>query len=288
MKRFFPWLKSFILMGIPTIISAIGVAVSLISFSSRHKVMLVIFNIFLLVIYMFAVVIYSRNEVNLNSLKTDLEASNEIIIVYKRLFEHWAKKIYDFAEAVKDNSVTNLSWDKLGYYDMICFECCEMIKRFCSTQEDNISVNFIEYKVDKNGEEFIEMIIDTNQSSTKPRSFEIKEKLSESKYHYAELIRKKFKGIEVATNNEDIRRIFKKINPDADMSKYTQYIAIPIYCKKNKLLGIFEIITEYDCIIESEKKKLLKFAKEKITPYTNSILLVDKIHKGLYATPEDV
>lgn len=92
----------------------------------------------------------------------------------------------------------------------------------------------------------------------------------------------------MAINNEEILKIFNRITRNTDLSKYCQYIALPIYCTSNKLLGVFQVVTKYDYIIESERVDLLKFVEEKLIPYSNLIVLVDKINKGLYVNPQNI
>ena len=165
-----------------------------------------------------------------------------------------------------------------------------MIQRYCNPNGDNskkknVSVSFIEYTVDEKGNGYIQMVSDSNPQGAKPSAMNKKERLEKSEYYYAELIRKR-KPMEVAVNNGEIRQKFKEVSRTSDLAKYTQYIAIPVSCSNNKILGIFQVTTEYDYIIESSMESLLHFAKEKVIPYTNLVLLVDKIHKGLYACPE--
>ena len=68
------------------------------------------------------------------------------------------------------------------------------------------------------------------------------------------------------------------------MNKYTQYIAIPLYCKSGKLLGIFQIVTKNGYIIENDKLKMQQFVTDNIIPFSNLIVLADKIYKGLYVS----
>lgn len=95
--------------------------------------------------------------------------------------------------------------------------------------------------------------------------------------------------IEVAVNTEEILRIFRAVSIGNNLEKYTQYIAIPVYCK-NILLGVFQIVTKYDYYIEQEKSALIEFATKNVIPYSNAIALIDSIYKGLYRNinPEQI
>lgn len=279
------WVRNFITLGIPTIISVVGIITSLIDMSGELKIGLIIVSVILLVLFLRVIFWYSKNDDSyaeiVKELRADLSAYQGIVSAYTRLFETWAHNIYDFTGLAKKNEASNRSWYKNGYYDTICLQCCEMIKRYCDNN-DNISVSFIECGINEKGEEFIEMVSDTNPTPARPSVYRKEESLSESKFHYANLVKEGFTGIETALNNTEVRRLHGTIKENNDLSNCSQYIAVPIYCKENKILGIFQILTEYDCIIEENEELMRKFVSEKISPYTNSILLVDKIHKGLY------
>lgn len=307
------WFKDLLIIGIPTAISVIGVLTSLFnSIPLNIKNVLIFVSIFLFFIFLYASTHYSKKDTSyreiiekkdadyqemiakyealIKKLKSDLMAEGTTIVTYTTLFEKWTNNIYEFAYLIKKNEVTDLSWNKKGYYDTICWECSNMIQRYCNPNGDNskkknVSVSFIEYTVDEKGNGYIQMVSDSNPQGAKPSAMNRKERLEKSEYYYAELIRKR-KPMEVAVNNGEIRQKFKKVSRTSDLAKYTQYIAIPVSCSNNKILGIFQVTTEYDYIIESSMESLLHFAKEKVIPYTNLVLLVDKIHKGLYACPE--
>ena len=307
------WFKEVLIVGIPTTISVIGVVISLFdTIPPGIKKILIGVNVLLLLIILYVSIHYAKKETNyqeiiekkdadhqemitkyemmIKDLKSNLMAVNATILTYTTLFEKWTNNIYEFANLIKENKVTNLSWNKNGYYDTICRECSNMIHQYCNpngdnTKRKNVSVSFVEYIVDDKGDEYIQMVSDSNPQGAKPSVFNIKERLAESKYYYAELIQMQ-NPMKALVNNGEILQKFKSRNGNSDLSKYTQYISIPVSCSNNKLLGIFQVTTEYDYIIESSMESLLHFAKEKVIPYTNLILLVDKIHKGLYACPE--
>ena len=69
-------------------------------------------------------------------------------------------------------------------------------------------------------------------------------------------------------------RIFKSVSKTSDLSKYTQYIAIPLYCKSGNLLGVFQIVTKYDYVIETDKQKMIQFINDMIIPFANLIVLL--------------
>lgn len=54
------------------------------------------------------------------------------------------------------------------------------------------------------------------------------------------------------------------------------------------MLGVLQIVTKHDYIIENNKITLEKFVNENVIPYSNLVILVEKIYNGLYATPTTI
>ena len=301
------WFKNTILISIPSLISVIGVFVSIIE-SSTIKNSLIIFTFFLMICLIIAVIFFSNQEDKLYEeyvaqkdrvqklttvlahMENDYKTNFYTVSIFSELVEKWAKNINSFANNVKSNgAVSDKAWDKIKLFDSVCLYCRNMIKQYCNQNEDSkISVGFISYKEDENGEKWVHMIAHSNPESIRPNACKDEEKLSDCIYHYADLIKENYSDIEVAINNEEIQKIFKKISKNTDLNKYTQYIAIPVYCTSKKLLGIFQVVTKYDYIIEDDKVNLEKFAIENIIPYSNLIILIDKIYKGLYVSPTQI
>lgn len=308
------WFKNAILVGVPTIISALGVVLSVIT-NNVAKAVIVAINIFLFIIFAIMIYIFSnledKKEKEFNKLKSELDQKiieiNDLKTLFlhventyqtslytisslSNMFELWAKNINSFAKNIKLNGiVSDKAWDKIKIMDSICLNCKTMIQKYCSDIDDSkVSVGFISYRKDASGEEWVHMISHSNSGSTRPSSAKEETKLSQCLYHYGDLIKAQVTDIEVATNNEKIQRIFKKVSFNCDLDKYTQYIAIPVYCTSNKLLGIFQIVTKYGYVIEKEPSALLSFATTHIVPYSNLIVLIDKIYKGLYISPKAI
>lgn len=296
------WFKNTILISIPTVISAIGVIISLrenMEAITKNTLMIVI--VVLMCILIIAVLFFGGQEdkiyEELEGLKVvaahfenEYKMSSNTILTFSELFGDWSNKIYEFSKnVINKKSVSDKEWNKIGYFDTVCKQCKSMIQSYCNNIDaSKISVGFVLYREDENGEEYIHMVSHSDDYSFRPNACKEEERLKDSKYYHAKLIKKEHPGIEIAINNEEILRIFDRISVDTDLTKYTQYIAIPVYCTDNKLLGIFQVDTKYNCIIEKDKTELLKFVAERIIPYTNLIVLIDKINKGLYVTPKKI
>lgn len=309
-ERFYQktWFKNTILILIPTAVSVIGVFTSLLS-GKIIKIILICATIILMIILVAFVLYYGNQEdkvynelkekdakiINLTNILAHME-NNYKTAIYEisslsELTEKWAAVINSFANNVKNNGcISDKAWDKVKHIDAICLYCRDLIEQYCNLIDNSrVSACFVEYYVDEENEKWVHMISHSNPVSLRPSAYSNgKMKLSDCHYHYADLIRENLTDIEIAIDNAEILRIFKKVSINTDLTKYSQYIAIPVHCKSGKLLGIFQIITKNDYIIEKDKIKLEKFVTESIIPFCNLIVLTDKINKGLYITPSKI
>ena len=298
------WFKNTILILIPSAISVIGVIISAVT-NSIVKMIFIFVAIFLMGI-LIAFIIYFGNFEDkifqelqaekdrnfsltniLAHMENDYKTVTSEVSTFSAMFEKWAGMINSFASNIKENGyVSDKAWNKVKIIDAICISTKNIIQQYCNNFDNtNISVGYISYIQDQSGEEWVHMISHSSPMSIRPNACKNEVKLSQCIYHYADLIRDKFSDVEIAMNNEEILRIFKKVSLTSDLSKYTQYIAIPLYCKSGKLLGIFQIVTKYGYIIENDRDKMRQFATDIIIPFSNLIVLTDEIYKGLYTNP---
>lgn len=307
-KQFYQktWFKNTIFISISTAISVIGILISILDDTIKN--VLICISIVLLLIQIYAIIRYGNEEDKIykqlqeselknNSLtailahmENDYKTVTSEVSAFSELAEKWASQINSFANNIKQyGSVSDKAWNKVKITDSICIYTKNVIQQYCNNFDNsNISVGYISYNKDINGEEWIHMVCHSNPMSIRPNACRSEVKLSDCHYHYADLIREKLSDIEIAMNNEEILRIFNKVSLSSDLGKYTQYIAIPLYCKSGNLLGIFQIVTKNGYIIENDKIKMQQFITDTIIPFSNLIVLTDKIYKGLYISPTKI
>ena len=215
-----------------------------------------------------------------------LNTNNSIVTSFVSIIEPWTSNINKIANDIRNRGKANeKDWDYEKICTDICVGCKDTIKQFIPDSNDtDISVGFIKYS-SEGGNEYIKMIAHSSPQTAKPDIYDVQELLSECRYQYARLIKNKTRSIFALENNEKIRQFFHKKHDDTDLSKYTQYIAIPILCSKNKTLGVLQITTKYGCKIMETEVDLKKFAETYITPFVELLVLVEKIQKGMFIKP---
>lgn len=298
-----PVIKSLIIYAIPGLLSVIGIILSLEELK-RYKYILISAAIVLLVLYVFSMIFYTKEEkekekayqelcnenielkATIESIETLLNTNNSIITSFVTLINPWHSKINKIANDICLNGKVNENdWDYANICSNICVACNSAIKQFASIENDNfISVSFIKY-IKRDQEDYVKMIAHSSFSVSQPDVFEVEETLSDCRYQYAVLIREKRKDAFILENNEKIRHVFYKKHDTTDLSKYSQYIAIPVYCTKNRILGVLQITTKYSVQIMDTEVKLRSFSETYVTPFVQLLILVEKIQKGLFIQP---
>lgn len=299
-----PVVKNIILIAIPTIISAIGIIMTS-DLLANFKSLLIFSTIILLFIFIFFVIYYAiqdkkeideitslkkNNEdlmIKMTSINNVLKANSSIVASFISIIEPWTEYINKIANDIQIRGKANQKdWDYEKICTDICIGCRNMIKQFIQVSGDtDISVGFIKhYYYGEN--EYVKMISHSSPPTAKPDIFDVQELLSDCHYQYAKLIRSKTRNIFALENNERIRQYFYKKHDDTDLSKYTQYIALPILCSKNKSLGVLQVTTKYGCKIMDSEVDLKKFGETYITPFVELIILVEKIQKGIFIKPD--
>lgn len=68
---------------------------------------------------------------------------------------------------------------------------------------------------------------------------------------------------------------------ETDLSKYSQYLAIPIICHNNRILGVMQVIIKYNHVLANNSQGLIKFGETHLTPFVDFLVLAEKIEKIL-------
>lgn len=298
-----PLVKNLILIGIPTIISVLGIIMTL-NKLDKYKNIFVVVSLILLVLLIIFLVYYSKQEKNnqeendtlkkendklkktISSMRKMLDINSKTISSIDQLLENWNRDINKIANAILDDGSANeKDWDCEKIYNDICVCCKDSISKFTNLKDEtDMSVSFIKY-YKRNENDYIRMVAHSSPQTAKPDIYDKEQTLSECKYLFGRLIRDKNRDIFALEDNAKIMQQFYKPKPETDLTKYNQYIAMPIMCSKNKILGILQITTKYKYTIMETDIDLKKFSETYLTPFVELLILTEKIEKGLFARP---
>lgn len=297
-----PIIKNSILIGIPTIISCLGILSATDELKAYNK-LLALITFLLLIVFIGFLIYYSKNEENTNkaldniskelekakskfySVKTLLNTNVKIIVSIISLTANWTRNINKLAQEINSKGIADEKyWDYEKICNDICICCNDSIKEFTGIKGDNVSVSLIRYYTRKNIE-YVKMIANSSTETAKSDVFDKEELLETCQYQYAKVIKDHTRDAFILENKDKINKYFHKKSPETNLDKYNQYIAIPIICSENKTLGVLQIITRYDNTIMNSESELKDFIESYVTPYINLLILSDKIKKGLFSKP---
>lgn len=131
------------------------------------------------------------------------------------------------------------------------------------------------------------MVAHSSPQTAKPDIYDKELLLSDCRYYFGKLIKDRNRDIIALENNTKIQQYFYRPKPETDLRKYNQYIAIPVICSKNKILGILQVTAKYDYFIMGTEVELLKFSETHLTPFIELLILTEKIEKGIFAKPKN-
>ena len=293
-----PWVKNVILVGIPAIISAIGIMMALDKFKKYNNIFILI-TILLLIIFLASLYYYSKqeksNQDEIDELKSTILTTQKVIGINTKtigsivkLLESWNIDINKIANDILKNGFANeKDWNRDKIYNDICVCCRDSISEFTKLDDKtDISVSLIKYYC-QDEKEYVKMVAHSSPQTAKPDIYDKELLLSECRYYFGKLIKDKNRNIMALENNIKIQQYFYRPKPETNLGKYNQYIAIPIICSKNKILGILQVTTKYNYIIMDTEVELLKFSETHLTPFVELLILTEKIEKGIFAKPNN-
>lgn len=293
-----PLIKNAILIGIPTIISAMGIIMAL-DILKKYNIIFIVITLLLLIIFLFSLFYYSKqeksNQDEIDGLKSTILMTQKVIGINTKtigsivkLLESWNIDINKIANDILKNGFANeKDWNRDKIYNDICVCCRDSISEFTKLDEKtDISVSLIKY-YGRDENEYVKMVAHSSPQTAKPDIYDKELLLSDCRYYFGKLIKDRNRGIIALENNAKIQQHFYRPKPETDLGKYNQYIAIPIICSKNKILGILQVTAKYDYSIMGTEVELLKFSETHLTPFVELLILTEKIEKGIFAKPNN-
>lgn len=216
------------------------------------------------------------------SIQRKSEILGYIVATFKETINGYTVNINNISNDIIDRGVAEKrDWNVAQLCDTVCKSCCELVKKIAE-EENSISVGYIS-AYNKNGTQYINMI--AHSDITKPNVYKMEQLLEDCNYYYASIIKTSNPQIRAFATKEEILKHFRARNCDTDLSKYSQYIALPVMCDANKIIGVLQIVVKNDLKIRNTEKELIGLAEAYITPYVSLLVLINKLDKGLFAIP---
>ncbi len=284
--------KSIILAILP-IIYTILVSIIISMYNVVNGFILIFIAICLFITHIIFLIYYGKNE-NTNieekanervqayksEHKIDIEGKKFFISTNKTIQDN-ANSLYSSISKIKSHSyITEWEWLQ-ARGDELCKNLYEFVNNIAE-KGDAFSVNIIFRKIENDVSGFTMMSRSATDQYTPSiyRGFISDE--DAKGYYYEKIFDKSPTKPEILMDKKQIKRIFKSIEAD-----YSQYIALPISCTGNKMVGLLQIVAYRDSRIASKKVLIEKLCNDYFTFCANIILLSNKCENTIQILKEN-
>lgn len=219
-------------------------------------------------------------------LRNVYESQNQVFLDIYNLLSNEAKNINLLTHSIVENKQLNANlWSFTQVCEIVCTKCYDVIEQMFARSLD-LEISYIQ--VDRSGETVTgKMIAYYNKNHSLPTIYNYKitinpHKKKKDTYSFECIVNENIQELVFYPENE-IREKFRFKNKLTKKEcKYKQYIAIPIYCDSQKIIGVLQLASfEHDELFGSGKQKNEQLV-ELIHPFVAILLLADKVSKCIY------
>ena len=222
-----PFVKNFVLIGFPTIISAMGIIMALDKLK-KYNYIFIFVMLLLLLFFLLSIYYYSKqektNQDEIDTLKATILTMQKVLGINTKtigsivkLLDVWNGDINKIANDILNNGFANeKDWNREKIYNDICVCCKDSISEFTKSDEKtDISVSLVKY-YQQNDTEYVKMVAHSSPQTAKPDIYDKELLLSDCRYYFGELIKNGNRGIKVLENNAKIQQSFYRPNNNTD------------------------------------------------------------------------
>ena len=235
---------------------------------------------------------YSKNDANDKKIsaiyKKQNQAFEEVMSGMINLCKKSAEGANKVIKSIVNDKRANL---ELWSFDEACFWVCKNVYDLLCKLGTGKDFEVIYDRLDESVKPEKEIYANAyaNKDTKKPSLYGKKRNIQDDSYHDAELFKLNQADTEVIIGSEEIDKVFghkTKDKRNRNKKKYNQYIAIPIFCNDEKMIGLFEIVClNKTCLGETEEEVREVVSKYFVT-YTFFMLFLHKLEKALLAKPQ--
>lgn len=206
-----------------------------------------------------------------DDLRTEREALKDYIGFLNKVVLDNTNRIYDLIQKRKSHSDVAV-WDWLeNKGDEVCSVIYNLIHNIYGRDiKLTVNIMFKQKKDGQNGYRMLSRKSDDNHTPQSYRTFTPNEKAEG--FYYKTVIDGKSTQADILIDRTEIEKKFK----DNDAINYSQYIAVPIACKGNKIIGVIQILTYDNTIISNNREELKRLCNDYLYMASTLMLLSDK------------
>lgn len=251
-------------------------------------VALIIFSI----IYIILIAYYSTNETNNKKKMAVYEKQNQAFEEVMSGLMGLCKKSAEGANKVIKNIANNKKINlELWNFDAACFWVCKNVYDLLCKLGTGKDFEVIYDRLDESVKPEKEIYANSyaNKDSKKPSLYKIKRSIQDDDYHDTELFKLNQSDVDVIIGSEEIDKVFghkTKDKRNKNKKKYNQYIAIPIFCNDEKMVGLFEIVCLNKTYLGETEEEIREIVSRYFITYAFFMLVLHKLEKALIVKPQ--
>ncbi len=243
-------------------------------------------------LYVLLLAYYSTMETNGTKVSriyaTQNEAFEQLMSGLMNLFKKSAEGANKVVKSIVTEKKANLD---LWSFDEACFWVCRNVYDLLLIIGDGKDYEVIYDRLDESVKPEKEIYANSyaNKDSKRPSLYNVKRSIETDSYHDAELFKLNQSDVEVIIGSDEIDKVFghrSKEKRNKNKRKYNQYIAIPVFCNDEKMVGLFEIVCLNKTILGNTEEEIREIVSKYFVPYSFFMLLLHKLEKALVAQPQ--
>lgn len=244
------------------------------------------------VLYIVLVAYYSTNETNDRKIASIYAQQNVAFEEVMAGLMNVCKKSADGANKVIKSIINDKQANlELWCFDEACLWVCQNVYDLLCKIGHGKDFEVIYDRLDESVKPEIEIYANSyaNKDKSRPSVYGKKRSIQDDSYHDVELFKQNQSDIEVIIGSEEIDKVFghrTKDKRNKNKKKYNQYIAIPVFCNDEKMVGLFEIVCLNKANLGDTEEEVREIISKYFVTYAFVMLVLHKLEKALVAQPQ--
>ena len=239
-------------------------------------------------LYLTSSVAYAVNDTNERRVMSELNNQNKLLTADLVNILHICKEnSASVSDVINIANKENVFDSRIWSFDKSCGEICLLIYKYINQIKNIWDFDVAYIKLIEDKEKIVYMNAYANRNSTRPTIYRKQRSFNgtntEKMFFDLKLFIRNSADIVVLVGDE-VKNSFYYSGTIANIDhKNKQYIAIPVFCKDTKMIGLLEVTCHEENGLGSTKEEVKEFANKFLVVYAHMILLLHKMEKAITA-----
>ena len=240
------------------------------------------------VLYLSFSIFYAVNDSNERRLLSELRTQ---IKEYEQLLTHILYICKDNSTSINDvihkaNEEKKLDTE-IWNFDKASMAVCKCIHNFINTAKNITDFDVAYVRLNEEKDSCVYMNAYANQNNARPTIFNVEryfKNIDEKNIYYDLKLFHKNSADIVVLIGQEVYDKFCHIGIISDIvNKNKQYVAIPVFCKDQKMIGLLEVTCHIENGLGINKSEVVEFSTKYLVPFAHLLLVLHKMEKAIVA-----